>query len=268
MCIKTDFHLHSSLSADSDTPMEEMIQRGLALGLRTMCFTEHMDYNIINEGLSFMVDTDIYHKKYLELREKYKARIELLFGIELGIEPQNKEFLENYVKSWDFDFVIGSSHIIDGFDPYYPAYFEGRTEEESYRRYFETITENLSAFSDVDTYGHLDYIVRYGPDKDKYYSYEKYRDLIDPALKMMIEKDVGLEVNSAGLKKGLAFPNPHPDIIRAYRRMGGEIITVGSDAHCPENIAYDFETVRSLLLECGFQYYTIFRGRKPEFVKL
>lgn len=268
MCITTDFHLHSSLSADSDSPMEEMIQKGLSLGLHTMCFTEHMDYGVINEGLSFMVDTDSYYKKYLELRDKYKHHIELLFGIELGIEPRHRNFLKNYVSSWDFDFIIGSSHIIDGYDPYYPAYFEGRSEEESYRRYFETITENLSVFSDVDSYGHLDYIVRYGPNKDKYYSYEKYRDLIDPALKLMTEKGVGLEVNSAGLKKGLSFPNPHPDIIRAYRRMGGEIITIGSDAHCPENIAYDFDAVRRLLIECGFRYYTIFRRRKPEFVRL
>lgn len=268
MCIKTDFHLHSSLSADSDSPMEEMIQKGIALGLHTMCFTEHMDYMIVNDGFDFMVDTSAYRKKYLELREKFQNRIELLFGIELGLEPQNKDFLEDYVNSWDFDFIIGSSHIIDGVDPYYPVYFEGRSEEASYRRYFETITENLSVFSDVDTYGHLDYIVRYGPDKDKHYSYRKYQDLIDPALKMLIEKGIGLEVNSAGLKKGLAFPNPHPDIIRAYRKLGGEIITVGSDAHCPENIAYDFKAVREMLLECGFRYYTVFRKRKAEFIKL
>lgn len=268
MNIKTDFHLHSSLSADSDTPMEEMIKKGLSLGLKTMCFTEHMDYGITTEGLSFMVDTEAYREAYRRLREKYKNEIELLFGIELGLEPQNKVFLESYVHSWDFDFIIGSSHTIDHMDPYYPAFFENRPEEISYRRYFETIAENLQVFSDVDTYGHLDYIVRYGPNKDRNFSYKKYRDVIAPALHILIEKGIGLEVNSGGLYKGLSAPNPTADIIRAYRQMGGEIITIGSDAHRPKHIAYAFDTIQELLLECGFKYYTIFRQRKPEFVKL
>ncbi len=268
MSIKTDFHLHSAFSGDSDTPMEQMIQKGIALGLDTLCFTEHMDYQLISDGIDFAVDTAAYYESLLRLKEKYHSQIELLFGIELGIEVQHRAFLTDYARAWDFDFIIGSSHIVDGVDPYYPAFFEGRSEADSYRRYFETIPENLTAFSDVDVYGHLDYIVRYGPNKNKFYFYEKYRDVIDAALKIMIEKQIGLEVNSAGFRKGLGSPNPHPDIIRRYLELGGEIISVGSDAHDAKSIAADFEAVRKLLLACGCKYYTIFRKRKPEFIRL
>ncbi|MDO4345318.1 MAG: histidinol-phosphatase HisJ family protein [Eubacteriales bacterium] len=268
MAIATDYHIHSDFSGDSDTPMERMILRGIELGLNAMCFTEHMDRGMVENGISFEVDTPAYRKGFQKAREKYQGKIELLFGIELGLEPANTQFLQSYVNEYKFDFVIGSSHTVEGRDPYFPEFYEGRGEEEAYRSYFETIEKNLDVFSDIDTYGHLDYVVRYGPNKNKYYTFEKYRDVIEPALRKMIEKGVGLEVNSAGYSKGLGTPNPCPDIIRAYRRLGGEIITVGSDAHSPERLAADFDRVRELLLECGFRYYTVFRGRKPEFVAL
>ena len=84
----------------------------------------------------------------------------------------------------------------------------------------------------------------------------------------MIHKGIALEVNSGGLKYGLGFPNPHPDILRRYRQLGGEMVTVGSDAHRPEQVGYGFDTLPGLLWEAGFGYVTLFREGKPEFVKI
>lgn len=264
----TDFHIHSSLSADSKAPMEAMIERGISLGLSMMCFTEHMDFGYVDEGLNFEVDTDAYYQKYREMKERYLGRIRLLFGIELGLQPHLAKRHTQYLSSYPFDFVIGSSHLVGGLDPYYPKFYEGRTEEACYREYFRSILENLDSFSDVDAYGHLDYVVRYGPNKNQFYTYEHYKDLIDEILKTLIEKDIALEVNTAGYKYGLGAPNPHPDILRQYRRMGGELITVGSDAHAPEHLAYDFFRVKPLLKECGFSAYTVYENRKPRFLPL
>ena len=123
-------------------------------------------------------------------------------------------------------------------------------------------------FDDVDVYGHIDYVVRYGPNKDKYYSYEDYSDVIDTALSMCIEHGVGIELNTGGLAYGLKHPNPREDVIKRYRELGGEIITVGADAHKPERIAYEFSKAGEILKQCGFKYYTVFKDRKPEFIKL
>ena len=120
----------------------------------------------------------------------------------------------------------------------------------------------------MDSYGHIDYVVRYGPNKNTFYSYERYRDLIDEILKTLIEKGIALEVNTAGYKYGLGAPNPHPDILKKYRSMGGELLTVGSDAHRPEHLAYDFQKVTPLLKECGFKAYTVFEKRVPKFLPL
>ena len=116
--------------------------------------------------------------------------------------------------------------------------------------------------------GHLDYVVRYGKEREKQYSYKKYADLIDEILRTVINKGKGIELNMAGLKYGLPFAHPHPDVLKRYKELGGEIITVGADGHKPEHIAYDYEKVSEILKSCGFRYYTEFSERKPVFLEL
>ena len=132
----------------------------------------------------------------------------------------------------------------------------------------ELILENIKKFSNFDVYGHLDYVVRYGPNKDKEYTYEKYKDILDSILKLLIEKGKGIEINTGGVKSGLKELHPCTSIVKRYRELGGEIITIGSDAHTPEHIASHFNRAEEVLKECGFKYYTIFEKRVAEFKKL
>lgn len=159
-----DCHMHSSFSADSDTPMENMVLKALSLGLKGVTFTEHLDpdYPSTPESLDFSLDLFSYRKELLRLQEIYKDKIQLRFGIELGLQPQLEKYFRKLTKDMPFDFVIGSSHVVHGYDPYYPDFFEGRKEFRCYMEYFESILENLSVYHDFDVYGHLDYVVRYG----------------------------------------------------------------------------------------------------------
>lgn len=272
MPLTADCHLHSSFSGDSDTPMEDMVLRGISLGLTHMCFTEHndFDYPVSDETPSghFEVNTDSYLFDLIKYKEKYADRIRLLFGIELGLQPQLMRRNAVYAKSYDFDFIIGSSHVCNGKDPYYPPFYEGRSEEEAYREYFTSIIENIRKFSNFDVYGHLDYVVRYGPNVDRDYSYDKYSDLFDTILRLLIDKGKGIEINTGGIKKGLRDLHPCTPVIRRYRELGGEIITVGSDAHDPGHIADAYDRAAEVLKSCGFRYYTIFEKRTPEFRKI
>lgn len=266
--MNSDFHLHTSFSSDSDTPMEEMVHEGIRKGLDMICFTEHMDFDFPPGEFDFLVDMDAYRSEWERLRDKYQDKIELLYGIELGLQPHLTGQLPEFTASHPFDFIIGSQHVADGCDPYDRIFFENRSEEESYRRYFSCLLENLRCLSCFDVCGHIDYVVRYGPNRNLYYSYEKYRDILDEILKVVVSRGIGLECNTAGFKYGLGHPNPTEKILRRYRELGGEILTIGSDAHAPEHIAYDFERAAALLKECGFRYYTIFKSRKPEFLPL
>lgn len=272
MLLTADCHLHSSFSGDSETPMEEMIRKGISLGLKTMCFTEHQDFDYPDSpegpGSIFLLNTDSYLYDLARLKEKYAGQIRLLFGVELGLQPEVMRQNAVYARSYDFDFIIGSSHVCHGKDPYYPAFYEGRSENQAYLEYFESILENIRKFSNFDVYGHLDYVVRYGPDRDRNYSYEKYKDVLDAILELLLEKEKGLELNTGGLKSGMRDFHPCADILKRYRELGGEIITVGSDAHDAEHLAGHFDRAAEALKACGFRYYTIFEKRVPEFVRL
>lgn len=272
MPILSDCHLHSSFSGDSDTPMEEMILRGIAQGLSAMCFTEHNDFAFPDSpelpGDAFLLNTDSYLYDLARFREKYAGRIRLLFGVELGLQPQVTRENAVFAKSHEFDFIIASSHVCRGQDPYYPEFYEGRSDEAAYREYFESVLENIGKFSNFDVYGHLDYVVRYGKTRDAQYTYEKYKDVLDEILRQLLDKDKGIELNTGGVREGLGDFNPCAAVLKRYRELGGEIVTVGSDAHDAGNIASHFDRAAEVLKACGFRYYCVFEKRSPEFFRL
>lgn len=271
--ILTDMHVHSHFSSDSKEQPEAIIETAIAKGFSYAYFTDHhdMDFpvNPAESAMDFQLDFDTYIKKLLELKELYRGKIEVRLGVEQGICPETAPRIAELSNSHPFDFIIGSSHLsslING-DPYYPDYYIGKTNVEAYREYFTSEVENVKLTDGFDVYGHLDYAVRYCPDSSFVYNFDDYRDIFEVLLKLLIEKGKGIEINTAGIAK-IGYPHPHIEALKLYKELGGEIITVGSDAHKKEDIGYGFDATEDLLQSVGFRYYTVFKARKPEFVKL
>lgn len=264
--MKADFHVHTNFSADSNTSPEEQIQAAMRMGLRTICITDHHDIDFSEPG--FEIDFDAYFPDLERLQEKYRGRIEVLIGMEFGLQPHLGASCRALAEKYPFDFIVSSMHLIDGKDPYYPAMFDGKTDEEVYRRGFELTLESIRCTPDFDALGHLDYIVRYGKRQAEEYTYQKYGDYLDEILRYLIENGKALELNTGGWKYGLCFAHPHPEVLKRYKELGGEMITVGSDGHSPRELAFDFHKVGDYLNACGFKYYTEFRQRKPCFCAL
>lgn len=270
--ILTDTHLHTSFSSDSDTPMEDMVKRGIELGLNMICFTEHYDadFPVTPSGLDFSLDFDSYYSTCLRLKKQYADKIEILHGIELGVQPHLGEFLSDFIdRQGDrYDFIINSCHLVEGLDPYHPEFFDTYGPEKGMQRYYETLYENLLCFNHYQSAGHLDYAARYIKKPVPDFHYEDYGEILDKILIHLIKNQKALEVNTSGLKAGLSWPNPHMEILKRYHSLGGRKITIGSDAHRPEHIAYDFDRLPSILAEAGFEYYEIYREQKPEVIPL
>lgn len=267
--IIADCHLHSEFSSDSSAPVTDMLEQAIQKGMQYFYLTDHHDIDFppaAAGGLDFQLDTPRYLDCLSSLKEQYQGQIEIRTGVELGLMSHISDKLKAYTSQFSFDFIIGSSHLVDGIDPYYPEYYKGRSQTEAYRAYFESIHENIQAFQDYDVYGHIDYVVRYGPTKNKDWRFSDYADLFDAILRDLIQAGKGIEINTAGLYKDLGYPHPHIDILTRYKELGGEIITIGSDAHSPEYFGYGFDQVEELLLSCGFRYYTLFHNRTPEFI--
>lgn len=272
MPISADTHLHSTYSGDGDSTIDEMVQKAISLGMKQMCFTDHNDFDYPyrkgDKPDMFLLNVDAYLFDLLRAREKYQDQITILFGMELGLTPETLRKNLILSKSHEFDYIIASSHLCHGKDPYYSDFYEGKEEKAAYLEYFESILENLKLFHNFDVYGHLDYVVRYGPTKNKHYKYSDYADVIDAILKHLIENEKGLEVNTGGYRCGIDTTNPCMDIIRRYHELGGEIITVGSDAHSTEYLQDHFSHAELLLKEAGFKYYTVYENRLPAFFRL
>ena len=101
------------------------------------------------------------------------------------------------------------------------------------------------------------------------FRFSDYADVFEAILKTIIEHGKGIEINTGSLYKNMTYAHPHPSILKLYKELGGEIITVGSDAHIPKYIGYDFETyARDILTATGFRYYCTFEQMKPVFHKL
>lgn len=276
--IQADMHMHTWFSTDSEACPRDMADEAVRKGLKTICFTDHFDKDDLEWGEEGIFDVDAYFVEMQKLQEEYAGKLNIRIGIELGLRTYLKDYYEELTKKYPFDFVIGSVHNVpykkdaEGnilyTDPAAEKLFTDRTDKEAYRLMMETTLENVRTSDCFQTLGHLDYVVRYGKSREKEYSYTDYADIIDEILKLLIEKEKGLEVNSAGLKYGLPFVHPHPDVLKRYRELGGEIITIGADAHKPEHIAYDFAKAEEILKSCGFKYYTEFFEQKPVFKQL
>ena len=274
--ILCDSHLHTEFSTDSESPVRSMLDAAVERGLKAVCITDHMDLDFppqegmeISDGRPpFFFEMEEYFKTLVPLREEYRERLDVRIGIEIGLQPHLGERYRDLVQAYPFDYVIGSVHLIRRLDPYDGKLFEGRADEEAYREAFTETLRCLEAVSDFDSLGHLDYVVRYGKHQAEEYSYRKFADEIDEVLKKLISMGKGLEMNTGGLKYGLGFCNPHPDVMKRYRELGGEIVTIGADAHRPEHVAYSFEQAAEILRECGFRYYAEYRERRAEFFKL
>lgn len=263
-----DTHMHCNFSGDSESSPECMIEAAKIRGLDGICFTDHLDYDYPDDPNLFLLDFKHYREKIHALQQQYASRLAVLHGIELGLQPHLAAKHAKLLEDHHFDFVIGSSHVVHRVDPYYTSYFEGRTTHSAYLEYFESILENIQAFKGFDVYGHLDYVLRYGPHTDADDSYHPFREIIDEILKQLIAAGKGIEVNTAGFKYGLGHPNPCEDILKRYHELGGEILTVGADAHKPEHIAFCFDKLPGLLHSAGFSYYTVFKNRVPKFLPL
>jgi histidinol-phosphatase (PHP family) len=275
--ITRDDHVHSSFSSDCTSPMEEQVRAAIAAGLTEITFTEHLDMDApytnvpAGEALDFRIDYDAYREELNFLKVRYADRIQIHMGLELGLNASLSPALEEYVRTHRFDYIIGSTHSCGGMDPYYDSFFEGRTAELAFRAYFETALANVKTCPFFDSYGHLDYVLRYGPDKadgsdeqhTAEYYYALFGDLIDPILYELILNGKALELNTGALSRSFPEPNPCAAILRRYHDLGGVMVTVGSDAHTPENIGAHMDTAARILHGCGFDSYYSFEERTP-----
>ena len=168
------------------------------------------------------------------------------------------------------DFILASQHLVKDLDPYYPEAWKDSSPGEMIDDYYTQMLSNLKTMQDWDSLAHMDYIIRYIPDRGEevYDSVKWHGDVIDEILRYVIAQGKCLEVNTSGYKYGLGQPNPSPAILKRYRELGGRRLTIGADAHEPEHTAFAFHQAEQLLRSLGFDTYCVFEGRRMRELQL
>ena len=262
-----DYHIHTVFSEDSMLEIDDLLTELIRLEIKNAAITEHVDFDPNDIGFNYL-NYDLYSKAIFDLQEKASPNITIAKGVEIGIQSYFKNECTNFLCGKEFDFVIGSVHMVNRMDLHNGTFYIGKTRIEAFQTYLQETLAAVSGFSDFDVLGHLDLVCRYGKYEENIIPYPELADICRDILKKLIETGRGIEVNSSGLRYPGGKPCPAWHIVQHYRELGGEIITIGSDAHKKSHIGYALNEISSELANMGFKYLTCFNSRKPVFVKI
>ena len=257
-----DYHVHTNFSDDSTYKMEDCLNRAVELGLEEICFTEHTDYGVKgNAGQEMNCPTDEYFAEFKRCQKLFADKIKMKFGMEFGVQVGTVAEYEKLFAEYPFDFIILSCHQVDNLEFHLQDYQRGKTQQEYNEGYYNEIYGVMKIFDNWSILGHLDMIKRY--DLQGEYPFEKVSDLIAEILKLAIKKDKGIEVNTSCYRYNLPDLTPSHDILKLYKDLGGEIITVGSDTHEKNHLAYKIKDTYTELMRIGFKNIYTFDKMKP-----
>ena len=262
----SDCHMHSKNSPDAQDSVVLMCDSASRMGLYAVAVTDHCECDTYKQ--------DEYDKavrtSYLQARnaDNIYGDLHVLAGVELGQPAQAPEAAGEILSSMEFDFVIGSVHSVPNRrDFYYLRY----TEENAARildEYFDELLATVE-WGGFDTLAHITYPWRYIEARDGIHiPFERYRERFDQVFRALIQKEKALEVNTSDLRNGAGEAAPGFELLKRYRELGGRLVTIGSDAHRWMDVGAGVETGLEMIARAGFRYFTIFRGRRPQFLPI
>ena len=270
-----DYHVHTEFSDDSIYPMEDVIRDAVKMGMDEICITDHVDYGVKvdwDSGKEILyrngeplanVDYPAYMEKIRDLKEQYDGRIRIRTGMEFGVQMHTIPQYEELFARYPFDFIILSVHQVENKEFWTQDFQRGRSQKEYNERYYEEMLELVKNYKNYSVLGHMDLIKRY--DEEGIYPFEKLRPVVEEILKIVIADGKGIEINTSSHRYGLDGTMPSEEILRLYRKLGGHIITIGSDSHKPEHLGTYIEETKRLLKDMGFEKFCTYEKMKPVF---
>jgi histidinol-phosphatase (PHP family) len=259
-----DFHMHSTISFDGHSAAPDMVRAAAAAGMKEICFTDHLDYDPLKDPKTFVFDTKDYNAVYDEL---FHPDVKIRRGMEFGMLPDNQSTLQEDLQRRPFDFVLGSVHFVDDIDIYYDTFWSDKTLEEAERRCMEQTLACVKAHDGFDVLAHLTYPSKAGGHPTHQpIQYASYADQIDEIMRILIQKGRGIEVNTSGVDRCGAYL-PDAEYLRRFKELGGEIVTVGSDAHDTSRVGQYCREACQMVQDI-FGYVCTFEDRKPIFHKV
>ncbi|MDP2995569.1 MAG: histidinol-phosphatase [Anaerolineales bacterium] len=263
--IPLDYHMHSSFSEDGASSPEKMCRQAIKLGLPEIGFTEHWDVGPFEKNPRFF-QPEPWYAELERLRDLFAGKLTIRAGIEVAEPHLYPQPAAEVLTRTPFDYVLGSVHFVGPHFMFDEAYFRAHTADEVYLAYFAEV-ETLLQTADLDILAHLDLPVRTAK---PIFGYDptRYKDQIHRILHMVIDRNLALDVNTAGLRKAAQNLMPDPLILKWYAEMGGERITLGSDAHAASQVGLHLDAALEAVRAVGISNDTQFERRQAHLISL
>lgn len=258
----TDMHMHTDNSPDGVHSTMYMCEQAELKGMRAVAFTDHCEVDAYYK--------DNYDKSglqaYFEVakaRHVYSGKLLVLEGIELGQAVYDPELAQDIIDEYNYDIVLGSIHNLRNREDFWTLDCGQKDVEPLLQEYFEELIA-LTQWGRFDVLAHLTYPLRYMiGERGLKVDLDRFGDKIDQILRKLVSDSKALEINTSGLRQPLGTTLPTADIVQRFRDLGGEYITIGSDAHNADDIGSGVETGLKIAQACGFTCVTIFQNHTP-----
>lgn len=260
-----DLHMHSAFSFDAQPDTVPAIAAAsVARGLSTIAICDHKDYfwNLPPQAL----DIEGVQAQIDVARAQYGDQIEILAGIELG-EPHADPAAMELLEAYPFDTVIGSLHVMPNNVDFYDMDYDHLDQEQLIRDYLVE-AQRMARHGGFDVFAHLDYPLRVMKRDYNAPSFENFMEWVTPVLREIIDQELSFEINAAGLFAWMRQVGPEDCVLAEYRRLGGTMISIGSDSHAAASVGRGIEQCIAHAKKHGFHEVMVYRKRRAEAVSI
>jgi histidinol-phosphatase (PHP family) len=258
-----DYHVHSHFSSDSEASMETMCMAAIKAGIRELGFSDHVDLHP-SEPFQDYLDLEAWWVSFEACEQKFAGELVLRAGVEVGEPHRFSQRVERLIQEHPWDFVLGSLHWVGDECVFDQAFFQ-QNERNSYLAYFREL-EHLVHDGNFDILAHFDVVKRYGYEHYGEFLPEQYEEPIRRILRKLAERDLALEINTVTLRRSIQQPSPDVNILRWFLEEGGHYVTLGSDAHEPQDIGFDLGPMKNMVQSVGFSGLTRYETREGSIV--
>ena len=265
-----DYHLHTRHSFDGQMTVSTLCDAAIQKGLSEICIADHTEFGHPSPSSDVPPNIEEWSKEIDIARQEYPA-IVIRKGIEIGDNPLCRDRIKKWHLALDVDFLLLSLHLVQNQDPYWPEFFDGRSMDAAYQKYVEAKLESVLAWNkdEYDALAHLGYCAKFSPYPIEQRPLRRHHapDLFDQILRVLVYNGKPLEINTSGIRS-MRESIPGKELLIRFHELGGEFVTIGSDAHHPNNVGFWIAEAQQLAVACGFRYQATFENRRMKPVSL
>ncbi len=263
---RVDYHVHTLLSADGRSSMEDQCRRAVELGLQEVAFTEHLDLQPDDPFFGFY-NREAYEAEFVRCQALFDGRLTLRRGVEVTYQQEFHDQIVNWLTGYPYDYVIGSVHAVRMEALFREDLYRRWNVRDAYTWYYEEL-ERAARSALFSALGHLDLPKRYSYHIYGPVPWTDYREQVEAVLKAAVATGTGIEINTSGLASRARETFPGRGVVALYRRLGGEVLTIGSDAHGTDQLGFGLDEAVAIAREAGFPAVATFSTRQPILVPI